>query len=97
MTKGILIAYVVWNIIVFFVYGYDKHQAKKEGQRVPEKTLLLLAFFFGGAGAYIGMQSFRHKTKHKSFQILVPIFLALNLVALYFIAGFNFIEWWIDR
>ena len=38
------------------------------------------AFFFGGPGAFLGMQIFRHKTKHLQFQIFVPVFMILQIV-----------------
>ena len=70
---------VAWNLIVFFMYGIDKRKAKKNRQRVSEKTLLLAAAFMGGIGALIGMRTFRHKTKHKKFTIGVPLLLILNI------------------
>ena len=69
----------VWNLIVFFMYGIDKRKAKKNRQRVSEKTLLLTAAFMGGIGALLGMRTFRHKTKHKKFTIGVPLLLVLNV------------------
>ena len=81
--KYVAIALTAWNLIVFCVYGLDKYKAKKDKWRIPEKTLLLLAFFFGGLGAFLGMRVFRHKTKHRLFTIGVPLCLLLNLAALY--------------
>ena len=81
--KYVAIALAAWNLIVFCVYGLDKYKAKKDKWRIPEKTLLLLAFFFGGLGAFLGMRVFRHKTKHRLFTIGVPLCLLLNIAALY--------------
>ena len=81
--KYVAIALAAWNLIVFCVYGLDKYNAKKDKWRIPEKTLLLLAFFFGGLGAFLGMRVFRHKTKHRLFTIGVPLCLLLNIAALY--------------
>ena len=78
----ILIALLIWNAVVFALYGIDKLKAKKGARRISEKALLLCAFFFGGVGALLGMQVFRHKTKHKKFKILVPLFAALNIALL---------------
>ena len=44
-------------------------------------TLLLAALAGGAAGAFLGMRVFRHKTKHWKFRILVPLFLALEILA----------------
>ena len=73
-----------WNIIVFAIYGLDKWSAIKGGFRISEKTLLITAFFMGGFGAFLGMQIFRHKTKHLNFLICVPLAMLLNLVIIYF-------------
>ncbi len=59
---------------------YDKRQAKRNGWRVPESRLFLTALFGGAIGVFIGMRLFRHKTKHWSFQIGVPLLLLLNIV-----------------
>ena len=53
------------NLFAFCTYGIDKWKAKKGAWRVPEKTLLILALIGGSAGAWFGMQIFRHKTKHR--------------------------------
>ena len=71
--------YVILNVIAFAAYGIDKFKASASMWRIPEKTLLLLAFFgpFGGYGA---MQIFRHKTQKQPFPTLVPLFLGLHVV-----------------
>ena len=92
-----VIAYIIWNVIVFFVYGYDKHQAKKDGWRIPEKTLITLALLLGGIGAWFGMQSFRHKTKKPLFKYGVPICIIINIAVLYYLADINLIGWWLSR
>lgn len=76
----VLIVYCVYNLLVFAAYGYDKYCAKKGKWRLTEKYLMGLAFYFGGAGAFLGMQIFRHKTKHLQFQILVPAFMVIQAV-----------------
>jgi uncharacterized membrane protein YsdA (DUF1294 family) len=40
-----------------------------------------LAALFGGAGAFLGMITLRHKTKHLKFTLTVPIFMLLQLFA----------------
>ena len=77
----ILILYIIYNSLVLATYGMDKYYAVKKQHRIPEKKLMSLAFFFGGPGAFLGMQIFRHKTKHLQFQILVPIFMILQIIA----------------
>ncbi len=75
----ILIYFGVMTLVTFIVYGADKSKAKRGAWRVPEATLLLLAFMGGSIGALLGMRIFRHKTKHVKFIILVPLALILQL------------------
>ena len=69
-------AYLAWiatlSIVTFVWYGYDKGQSKRDGQRVPESILHLLALLGGFPGAWLGRWIFRHKT-HKGFFILVLV------------------------
>jgi uncharacterized membrane protein YsdA (DUF1294 family) len=70
---------IIWNIIVFFTYGIDKQKAIRGSWRISEKALIMMAFFMGGVGAYLGMEIFRHKTKTTKFKILVPMAIVLNI------------------
>ena len=76
---------IVWNMVVFLIYGYDKLMAIKNGWRVSEKTLLLCGLLFGGIGAYCGMVGFRHKTKHIHFKLLLPLFAVVTIFVFLFI------------
>ena len=61
----ILAAYLVTiNIIALALYGIDKYRAVRHKWRIPERTLLLVSFIGGSAGALMGMFLFRHKTRH---------------------------------
>lgn len=73
------IYYICVNIIAFILYGLDKKYAREGRWRIPEKTLLGIAMIGGAAGAWIGMQTFRHKTKHMSFRTLVPLFAVVHV------------------
>ena len=79
------IVLLVWNIIVMFIYGIDKMQAKKEKRRISEKTLLSCAFLLGGYGAMFGMILFNHKTSKIKFRILVPMATAVTMTVIYFL------------
>lgn len=72
----ILLIYILAvNGVTFLTYGLDKWKAKKEKNRIPEKTLFLLAGIGGSVGALLGMQLFQHKTRHLSFVIGIPLIL----------------------
>ena len=84
--KFILIYMAVVSLIGFFVMGIDKLKAKRGAWRIPEKTLLLMAFIGGGAGVWLGMEVFRHKTKHWYFKYGMPAILILQILLVGFIA-----------
>lgn len=67
--------------MTILIYGIDKHKAKKHRWRISENVLIGLAVIGGFIGAFIGMQMFRHKTKHIKFVIGVPLIAALWCVA----------------
>ena len=87
-----LVFYVIMTVVTFVLYGVDKAKAKKGKWRIPEKTLLLFAACFGGLGAFLGMKIFRHKTKHTSFKVLVPVFMIIQFILIAVGAYFLYIK-----
>lgn len=87
MNEFFLYYFMLINIVTFVVYGLDKYKARHQQWRIPEKTLLLLAGVGGAIGAYSGMLTFRHKTKHRQFNILVPLFALIWIVVAYYVLG----------
>lgn len=87
MLQKILLGYIlIMSIVAFSVCGADKFAAQRQKRRVPEKVLFLLAAIGGSLGLYLGMFTFRHKTKHWYFVVGVPaIILAQSAVLLYFL------------
>lgn len=73
----LLIGYLLLvNLWAFALMGFDKYRAKKKGaRRLRERTLFLSALLGGGLGAFLGMWTFRHKTKHWYFVIGIPLIL----------------------
>ena len=86
--KTIILYLIGINVVTFLVYGLDKWKAKRDAWRISESTLLLLAVAGGSVGALLGMQIFRHKTKHVKFTVGVPAILLVQ-VAL--------VIWWLLR
>ena len=84
MTTTLWIYLLGINLLAFFLYGIDKYRAVKDRWRIPEMTLLGVAFVGGSIGAWAGMQVFRHKTKHWQFKLLIPLFILLHLGVLIF-------------
>ena len=77
--KSILLLLIAVNLVSFALYGLDKVKAKRGLWRIRESTLLLVAALGGSLGALLGMELFRHKTKHWTFKILIPLFLLLHM------------------
>ncbi len=70
------------NVVAFFCYGLDKRRARRKTWRIPESLLLLLATVGGAAGSILGQQTFRHKTKKRSFRLAFWSILLLQTAAL---------------
>ena len=86
MLGNILAAYLlVINLAAFAMYGIDKRKAIKDQWRIPEKTLLLVALIGGSVGAFAGMQTFHHKTKHKNFTLGIPLIILMQIIIIYFL------------
>lgn len=75
-------ALIAWllsiTLVTFFTYGYDKAIAGSNRLRMPENTLLGLAFVGGTVGALGGMALFRHKTRKRSFQAKLLVVLVVQ-------------------
>ena len=85
MVDNCLTLLVIWNVVVFTLYGIDKWCAVNDKWRISEKTLISVAFFMGAVGAILGMRTFRHKTKKKMFQALVAVAFLVNAGVLFLI------------
>ncbi|WP_458791022.1 DUF1294 domain-containing protein [Yoonia sp. MH D7] len=59
--------FLVWNVLVFLRYGWDKLAAVHGYWRVSEAELLLLAFLGGPIGAKFAQGVFRHKATKQPF------------------------------
>ncbi len=70
----------VASVVSFAAYGLDKRRAAAGGRRVPERTLLLLAFLGGWPGAILAMRQFRHKTRKVPFRIAFWVAVVLHVV-----------------
>lgn len=79
LTYLILGFLVAMSVVSFVAFGIDKYRARHDKWRIPERVLLLFAFFGGAIGAFAGMRAFHHKTQHYKFTILVPLFAILQI------------------
>ena len=81
----ILLALAIINLIGFVIVAADKHKARHKQWRIPEKTIFLFAIIGGCVGVYLSMLIFRHKTRHWSFMVGIPLILVIQVVAFYFL------------
>lgn len=80
--------FVILNLCGFLSMYIDKKRAIKHQWRISEKTLFLIALLGGSAGSILGMNRFRHKTKHWRFTVGMPVILAVQIALLFFFLHF---------
>ena len=73
------------NLFSFFVMARDKQKARRRdnSRRTPEGLMFFMAAAFGGIGVFLGMKTFRHKTKTWYFQIGIPLLILQNVATVY--------------
>lgn len=90
MYLYITIYLTIINLIGFSSMGIDKYKAIHHKWRIPENTLFIIAIIGGSIGSILGMQLFRHKTKHPRFVIGMPVILILQvLITILQISGYG--------
>ena len=93
MGQKVLLFYIyAMTILTFSICGADKFAAQRQRRRVPEKVLFLLSALGGSVGMYLGMITFRHKTKHWYFVDGIPLIILVQAAILfYFFRLFYFV------
>lgn len=77
LLLGLLVYLIGVNLASFFLYGLDKYRARRQMWRIPEHTLLTVAFLGGCIGAAAGMALFHHKTRKTKFRVCIPVAIVL--------------------
>ena len=85
LDEKITLVLLIWNVIIFLIYGIDKFKARRRAWRIQEKILLILALTCGGFGAWLAGITFHHKTRKRYFITVWFLGMVTTLVALYFI------------
>ena len=83
VKQGFALFLMIWNLVVFLVYGLDKGKARKGSYRISEKTLLMMTYVGGGLGAWAGGTHFRHKAQKKYFQLAWAIGVLIDALLIY--------------
>ena len=74
------------SLVSVVVCIYDKIAAKHNPKhRTREATLLILSALGGSVAMFATMLIIRHKTKHIKFMLGIPLIIALQAVAAYFV------------
>ncbi|BFK82463.1 MULTISPECIES: DUF1294 domain-containing protein [Clostridium] len=82
MNNIFIIYLFLINIFGLLLMFIDKQKAKRHKWRISENTLILISILGGSIGSIIGMQLFRHKTKHVKFKLGLPIILIMQIILL---------------
>ena len=78
----IFFAYIlVVSLCSIVVCVYDKKISKRNNVklRIPEKSRFIWSAVGGSVAMYITMQLIRHKTKHVSFMVGIPVIFVLQV------------------
>lgn len=78
----VIALYAVASAVAVVTYGADKRAARRNGRRVPESTLHLLALLGGWPGALAAQQVLRHKTRKQPFRAVFWLTVVVNCLAL---------------
>lgn len=76
---------IIVNIAGYASMGIDKRRARLRKYRISEASLFAIALLGGSLGSILGMQHFRHKTKHWYFVWGMPAILITQVVAVFFL------------
>ena len=73
-----LTAWIVWNVSVAALYGWDKYKARHRRWRIPNRLLLWCSVIGGGCGGFLAMLVFRHKTRQWPYYVANVVRLLLS-------------------
>ncbi len=84
----IFVYFLIINLAGFFLVLVDKRKSIEGKWRIPEREFFIFTILGAGLGEYISMFLFRHKTKHWSFLIGIPLLSAVSYTLLFlYLAG----------
>ncbi|MES2132732.1 MAG: DUF1294 domain-containing protein [Bacteroidota bacterium] len=84
--KIVIVFIILLNCASYVVMWFDKYRSKKNGWRVRERSLFLMAFLWGAPGIYLGMQApLYHKAAKPGFKYGIPLLILVNLVTVYWL------------
>lgn len=90
-NTAIVVYLAIISLIAVITTIKDKISAKISTHRTPEMKLLLISALGGSVAMLLTMLLIRHKTKHLKFMIGIPLIIALQAVALYYLHSRGFL------
>ena len=89
LILGIYVAVI--SLLSIIVCVYDKKISKRNNVklRIPEKSLFIWSALGGSVAMYITMHLIRHKTKHVSFMVGIPVIFVLQVALMVALAYFG--------
>ena len=79
-TTALLIIFLLFNVVTFCLFWWDKDAARNGGWRVSEASLLQFAFLGGSLGAVAAQRLLRHKTRKEPFRTHLMAILVLHVL-----------------
>ena len=75
------------GLLAFFVTVWDKRCARRGKWRIAERTLWLVSALGGSLVMFLTMLAIRHKTRHLTFMIGLPLLILLQAGAVCLLCG----------
>ena len=79
--------YALINIVLYVTMVIDKKRAQKDGWRIPEKNMFIMAVLGGGLGGLCAMVFKRHKNRHMDFILVFTMTAILHMLAAFLLIG----------
>ena len=79
--------YALINIVLYVTMVIDKKRAIKDGWRIPEKNMFIMAVMGGGLGGLAAMVFKRHKNRHMDFILVFTMTAILHMLVAFLLVG----------
>ena len=85
MIIFLLIYIVTISVFAIIAIANDKFKAsrRKRYNRIPESTLLTIAFLGGATAMFMTMLVTHHKTRKPKFMVGLPLIIALHIIIVF--------------
>ena len=91
MSKYAFLYFIIINTATMLLMYIDKTRARSHAWRIPESLMFTASFIGGAIGTLLGMELFRHKTKHIKFKLGIPALIIVNLIVYYLVLYYIYV------